>query len=153
MALHDEAIKALLARGLSFSQIALELGLTRSTVGSRVQRMRAAGLLLARRPPAKLVFVRPLKIVPDKLPAPPGAVPLIELGALACHWPVGGSGRDTLLCNAARSGHPSYCQQHAVRSIVIGVWQPSGLPTRSPRRRGQRAMPVTRCRALSRSSD
>jgi hypothetical protein len=39
----------------------------------------------------------------------------------ACHWPVAGSGAETLFCNASRNGswHPSYCRHHAARSVAI----------------------------------
>jgi GcrA cell cycle regulator len=44
---------------------------------------------------------------------------LLELADDGCHWPVSGKGLATLFCNHGRagSGHPSYCQRHAMRAI------------------------------------
>jgi hypothetical protein len=51
----------------------------------------------------------------EELGPPATALPLIELGEHACHWPVAGAGASALFCNASRSGsdHPSYCRHHA----------------------------------------
>ena len=48
------------------------------------------------------------------------AVPLLEIGATGCHWPVSKDGATThLFCGAERSdsGHPSYCRWHFRISI------------------------------------
>lgn len=65
--------------------------------------------------------VRNLKPAPTEITCI--AVPLVELGAHGCHWPVSGAGRDALFCNASRNGsdHPSYCRHHAARSIKTEI--------------------------------
>jgi hypothetical protein len=79
-----------------------------------------------------------LAVVPPPLPAT--GAPLHELADAACHWPMSGEGHATLFCGALRngSGHPSYCHQHAIRSIAIGAQD-------DPRRYQARYRSLYRC--------
>jgi hypothetical protein len=123
-----ENVRALLAAGLSRSQIGDRLGMTRAAVQGLVHRMKRGGVVV----PHSLPRPQPVKAKPQcdhsmrstgtrDLPveAPATAVPLIALGDHGCHWPVAGEGSGTLFCGADRGGHRSYCPRHAMRSIMV----------------------------------
>ena len=118
-----ECIKTLLIAGHSRSEIGARLGLRRSVVCALVHRLKRDGVALPRsRPGPKPVIITPPKPVPAIAfePLTATAAPLLELDDNACRWPVAGEGRTTLFCGAGRIGHPSYCRQHAMRSVVVG---------------------------------
>jgi hypothetical protein len=120
-----DAVRDLLAAGLSRSQIARRLGCkSRAAVCGLVRRLRAE----MPAPPIKnrLVVTRlrakpaSRKRSPRRDPAGRVAprrkpVPLVELGPLGCHWPVQGEGAGTFFCNTSRAGssHKAYCAYHA----------------------------------------
>ena len=118
-----EALKTLLIAGLSRSEIGARLGLRRSVVCALVHRLKRDGVALRRsRPgPKPSPSITPPKPVPTIAfePIAATAAPLHELADTACRWPVGGTGIGTLFCGAGRDGHPSYCRQHAARSVVV----------------------------------
>ena len=119
-----EALKALLAAGLSRSEIGARLGLRRSVLCWLVHRLKRKGVVLPRsRPGPKPKTITPPKPLPtiafELLTAT--AAPLLELDDNACRWPVAGEGRATLFCGAGRGGswHASYCRHHAARSVAV----------------------------------
>ena len=135
MAIHQPAtidnLRALLAEGLSRSQIGARLGMTCGAVKGLVFRMQRGGVVVPRSLPARRV---PVKAKPQPqydhsmrstgtcdLPVEvtANAVPLIALGDHGCHWPVAGEGIGTLFCGADRGGHASYCRHHAARSVAV----------------------------------
>jgi hypothetical protein len=132
MAIHQSTdidnVRALLAAGLSRSQIGDRLGMTRSTVGGLIYRMKAKGVAVPRRlPRPQSVKAKPqcdhsmrstgTRDLPVEVTA--DAVPLIDISPRGCHWPVAGEGIATLFCGADRGGHRSYCRQHAMRSVRV----------------------------------
>jgi hypothetical protein len=131
-----ECIKTLLIAGRSRSEIGARLGLRRSVVCALVHRLKRDGVALPRsRPGPKPVIITPPKPVPAIAfePLTAAAAPLLELDDNACRWPVAGEGRTTLFCGAGRSGHPSYCRQHAMRSVVVETVQRHTMKTTQDR--------------------
>jgi hypothetical protein len=132
-----ECIKTLLIDGRSRSEIGARLGLKRSVVCALVHRLKRDGVALPRsRPGPKPVIITPPKPVPAIAfePLTATAAPLLELDDNACRWPVAGEGRTTLFCGAGRSGHPSYCRQHAMRSVVVETVQRHTMKTAQGRK-------------------
>ena len=119
-----EALKALLAAGLSRSEIGARLGLRRSVLCWLVHRLKRKGVVLPRsRPGPKPKTITPPKPLPTIAfePLTATAAPLLKLDDNACRWPVAGEGRATLFCGAGRGGswHASYCRHHAARSVAV----------------------------------
>ena len=86
-----EALKALLAAGLSRSEIGARLGLRRSVLCWLVHRLKRKGVVLPRsRPGPKPKTITPPKPLPTIAfePLTATAAPLLELDDNACRWPV-----------------------------------------------------------------
>ena len=121
-----EALKALLAAGLSQAKAGQRLGLTSGAVSGLVRRMRVAGVELPHRlhhhdKPKIVTPQQPNRITIDRDDRIATAVPLRELADHSCRWPVAGEGRETLFCGNDRNGswHRSYCKHHALRSVEV----------------------------------
>lgn len=120
-----DALKALLAEGLTSSVIAERMGRTRSAICGKVGRLRQAGGVArpAQRPPAvrKASPTRLAKPAPRKPIAEPiaeGALGAPEemIGRTGCNWIYG----DPLLPGWRMCGHPGYpwCAAHASKVFI-----------------------------------
>ncbi|MBI1777660.1 MAG: global cell cycle regulator GcrA-like protein [Proteobacteria bacterium] len=90
--------------GLSFEQMAKRLGLSRSAVAGKIQRMGLIGHGL-NRPGAR------------RSPPPPGASPPIP-GA-RCHWPIGDPKLPGFhFCSKPVPAGTIYCPEHAAKAYV-----------------------------------
>ena len=123
-----EAAQHLAAEGLPRSAIAKHLHLTPSAVQGMLWRARkkASGEKPGLRPNRRRVANLAATTTPSidtairELPVEhlATAVPLIALDKHICHWPVGGTGIDTLFCGD-RVTVGSYCAHHHARSVAV----------------------------------
>ena len=132
----DAVLKEKLEAGLSYSEIANILGVTRGAVAGRVYRL---GLKSKNsRPVGGRMTPRGQKRqaqkwsqyairLPAREPAPilafdeedlAGAVIFSELtSSKQCRWPIKGTGMGMLCCARQVQGHPSYCPKHHLMSV------------------------------------
>ena len=112
------------AKGLSFSQIAADLGVTRGAVASKVVQMGLAGRPRGRRmpkqkqPPARSTQFRepamkkvyglvPVPVIDQQADTP---VSLFDLELHHCRWPVNDS--PFMFCAGTKQDGSSYCSRH-----------------------------------------
>lgn len=149
----DEASEKLLrelwdGQGLSASQIAAQIGMTRAGVCGKVRRLglssRAVPAVTAARPKRRgaknnhggLAFKvasgtlgrpKPAKPLPPPRPPPPEApvsldLSVMELNDRVCKWPVSGVGARTLFCGCEKPiENGPYCPFHTERSEDKGT--------------------------------
>jgi hypothetical protein len=116
-------IKELLQNGLSFLQIANELGVTRGTVAGRITRMRQRGEIDNTYKPTDGITVPPDKDV--------GGIHLLDLKEDDCRFPIGETIRGIFFCGEPRrDARTRYCAKH--HTIV---WVKGSAPNdRKPKR-------------------
>jgi len=119
----EEKIKELLQNGLSFLQIANELGVTRGTVAGRVTRMRQRGEIDNQYKPTAGRTVPPDSSV--------GGVHLLDLKEDECRFAIGETPRGYFFCGEPRrDARTRYCAKH--HTIV---WVKGSAPNdRKPKR-------------------
>jgi GcrA cell cycle regulator len=122
-----DRLRALLADGLSTSQIANELGgITRNAVIGKAARMGIGFCVIFGKPkqgpkprdrvrtvwrpkPPKLKPVAATDLPPEPVANP---VTLLELTEFTCRWPVAGEPADMLFCGALPAEGKVYCPKH-----------------------------------------
>jgi GcrA cell cycle regulator len=110
-----EQLKALNAEGLSASQIAAQLGVTRNAVMGKLGRLGVAKTMGRPGLKRERVHFRPYVTIPTavtvalaELPRVYGAVTLAELNNKNCHWPL-----EPGFCGAEAIDGKPYCGHHS----------------------------------------
>lgn len=111
--------------GVSFAQIAAELGCSRSAAIGKSHRLNLPRPLVRAQPGPKprrvnrltaLMFagkqLPPARSVKKPAPIACNPITLMELRSEHCRWPVSGERAETLFCGCARADERPYCDEH-----------------------------------------
>ena len=112
---------ALAAKGLSYTQIGKELGITKNAAIGKARRLKidkspAPTTYIKAKPPAHKPQPKPIKPTPP--PPPPAPVTdmklltMMELRDNHCRYPINGTD-EMLFCGRYQDGKEPYCKQHA----------------------------------------